>query len=98
MTSPWQSVSVMLSRFIGELCCMLCSVLSRMEFPSIEVDSLNFTSFPTSPRSKEMPVSNCNGFMHHLNRYCLITKIQTAIIMCRLSDFAQCLRCSFNCY
>ena len=44
MTSPWQSVSVMLSRFIGELCCMLCSVLSRMELPSIEVDSLISTS------------------------------------------------------
>ena len=44
MTSPWQSVSVMLSRFIGELCCMLCSVLSGMELPSIEVDSLISTS------------------------------------------------------
>ena len=44
MTSPWQSVSVMLSKFIGELCCMLCSVLSRMELPSIEVDSLISTS------------------------------------------------------
>ena len=48
MTSPWQSVSVMLSRFIGELCCMLGSVLNRMELPSIEVDSLISTSYFSS--------------------------------------------------
>ena len=37
-------MSVRLSRFVGELCGMLCSVLSRVELPSIEVDSLIFTS------------------------------------------------------